>query len=307
MKVIVTQIIKETSVVKRFFLSAGENAELPAFSAGSHIATYAGNHERNYSLVSGDPCNYEIAIRRENVSRGGSAYWHDQIRKGDKVEISYPKNHFPLSFRAKHHAFFAAGIGITPIMAMMNELTKKGGSFELHYAARSQPECAYYPEIRKNFRSLANFYFSKNSNQLSTERLFDLPIGTHVYFCGPEPFISHFTETALALGYPEGSIHHERFTAKPVLNPKPFQVELARSGRELTVPNDKSILDVLREAGVKIPYSCKVGECGTCELEVLKGRIDHYDSFLSEEEKEKQDTMLTCVSRCSSHKLTLNI
>ena len=306
MKVTVNQIIRETPVVKRFLLSASENNELPAFSAGSHIATYIGDFERNYSLVNGNKNTYEIAVRREETSRGGSAYWHDRIAEGDQIEISYPRNHFPLSFRAKHHAFFAAGIGITPIMAMMRELSRKGSSFELHYAARSKAECSFYSEIRKHFRSRATFYFSKQNKRLTPQRLFEFPIGTHVYFCGPEPFISQFTSTARSIGYPKSSIHHERFTPKPIPNRQPFQVRLAQSGHELLVPKHKSVLEVLHEAGVKVPYSCRVGECGTCEVEVLKGRIDHYDAFLTEEEKESQETMLTCVSRCSSNKLILN-
>lgn len=307
MKVTVHQIIKETPVVKRFLLSANANNELPAFSAGSHIATYIGDHERNYSLVNGDKKTYEIAVLREEASRGGSAYWHNRMAEGDQVEISLPRNHFPLSFRAKHHAFFAAGIGITPIMAMMRELSRKGGSFELHYAARSKGECAYYSEIRKRFRIRATFYFSKADNRLTAQRLFELPIGTHVYLCGPEPFIRQFMDTALAIGYPKNSIHHERFTPKPIPNPRAFQVKLAQSGCELHVPKDKSLLEVLHDAGLKIPYSCRVGECGTCEVGVLKGKIDHYDEFLSVQEKENQDTMLTCVSRCHSKNLTLNI
>ncbi|HET7628091.1 MAG TPA: PDR/VanB family oxidoreductase [Bacillales bacterium] len=307
MKVTVDQMIRETADVKRFRLRATDGRELPRFSAGAHIATTAGGFERNYSLVDGDREFYEIAIRRESGSRGGSVYWHDRVSEGDEVEIRCPKNHFPLSFRAKHHVFFAAGIGITPFMAMMRELSERGASFELHYAARSRADCAFYDAIQRRFGSNACFYFSKTGHRLTTERLLELPIGSHVYFCGPESFIHDFTEAALSLGYPKGSLHHERFAAKPVPNPQPFTLVLAKTGQTLHVPKNKTVLEVLRETGVKVPYSCRVGACGTCEVEVLKGKIDHYDSFLSDEEREKEDTMLTCVSRCRSGKLILNL
>lgn len=311
LEVIVQKVIRETPAIKRFFLCPADNMRLPAFSSGSHITTYLDNHECNYSLVNG-PCEkniYEIAVRREESSRGGSVYWHDHIHEGDHVEISYPKNHFPLSFRAKHHAFFAAGIGITPFMAMMAELQGKEGSFELHYAARSEANCAFYQSICRQYPDQSRFYFSKGDHvrRLTTDRLLEQPIGTHVYLCGPESMINQFSDAALSYGYPEGSIHYERFTPKRILNPEPFQVELSKSKRELHVPKDKTLLEVLLEAGVKAPYSCRVGECGTCELEVLAGEVNHCDSFLSENEKKQQDAILTCVSRSCSRKLILNV
>ncbi|HEX7066280.1 MAG TPA: PDR/VanB family oxidoreductase [Bacillales bacterium] len=306
--VTVQKIIQETPNIKRFFLSSKE--KLPPFSAGSHITTYLDGHEGHYSLVSHLAENmYEIAVRRETQSNGTSTYWHDAIREGDQVKISYPRNHFALSFRAKHHVFFAAGIGITPFMAMMAELQARGSSFELHYAARSRAECAFHQLISRKYPAQSEFYFSQEEEKrrMTTKPLLNQPIGTHVYFCGPELMLSQFSEAALSYGYPKGSLHFERFTANKAPSPVPFQVELCKSKRELTVPKDCTLLDVLLKAGVKAPYSCKVGECGTCELEVLDGKVDHYDSFLSEEEKEEQGAILTCVSRACSEKLVLNI
>jgi ferredoxin-NADP reductase len=149
--VYVGKIVQETKTVKRFHLYPADRELLPAFTGGSHIATFIKNGnqmiERNYSLVSHptDRTQYVIAIRKDDHSRGGSVYWHDEIKVGDHIEISWPKNHFPLAFKtAKHHVFYAAGIGITPFLTMMEDLTDQGKSFELHYAARTKEECAFY-------------------------------------------------------------------------------------------------------------------------------------------------------------------
>lgn len=306
----VGRIIRETPFVKRFSLRALDDVKLPPFSPGSHIAVYAGGFERNYSLVnhSNDRSEYEIAIRLDERSEGGSAFWHNNVKQGDPIEISFPKNHFPLSFRAKHHALFAAGIGITPFMAMMAKLRQKGGSFELHYGARSA-QCAFHETIQHLYPYESHFYFSQSGNQrrMTTDLLLNQPIGTHVYFCGPEQMISEFADAAHANGYPESSIHFERFAAKQPVDPKPFRARLAKSKRELLIPENKTLLEILLESGIEVPYSCRVGECGTCELEVLAGKVEHYDSFLSEREKKKQDTILACVSRGCSRELILNL
>ncbi|HEX6922444.1 MAG TPA: 2Fe-2S iron-sulfur cluster-binding protein, partial [Bacillales bacterium] len=163
--------------------------------------------------------------------------------------------------------------------------------------------------ISHKYSTQSEFYFSQEEEKrrMTDKLLLNQPIGTHVYFCGPESMLSQFSEAALSYGYPKGNIHFERFTAIKAPNHEPFEVELCKSKRELTIPKDCTLLDVLLKSGVNAPYSCKVGECGTCELEVLDGEVDHYDSFLSEEEKEEQDAILTCVSRARSKKLVLDI
>ncbi|HET7578966.1 MAG TPA: PDR/VanB family oxidoreductase [Bacillales bacterium] len=303
------KVIQETPRIKRFLLSPEEGFRLPAFSAGSHITTYVSGRECHYSLVSSpeDRKVYELAVLLEEGSKGGSLYWHHHIHEGDQVDISDPKNHFPLSDRAKHHIFFAAGIGITPFMAMMAQLRANSGSFELHYAARSKDQCAFYEDIVRQYPGESQFYFSKDNCRMTPEILEKQPIGTHVYFCGPEAMINQFSNAAKSNGYPEGSIHFERFAPKKPTDPKSFEVELKKSGRILNVPEDETLLDVILRAGIRAPYSCRVGECGTCELQVLKGEIDHYDSCLTEGEKREQNVMLACVSRALSSKLVLNV
>lgn len=312
-KVRVKSIKKETATIKKFTLQAVDGTEMPAFSGGSHITTYlpksSGTLERSYSVFNlSEPGVIQIAVRLAEPSTGGSEYWHHHVSEGDVLKVSYPKNHFSLSFQAKHHVFYAAGIGITPFLSMMAELTEKNQSFELHYAAKSKEECAFFDFLNQTYPRQCHFYFSEgeNSQRLSAKLLIEHRIGTHVYFCGPGKMIQEFTNAAKSYGYPEFNVHYERFTPPVKKEQKSFHVTLKSNGNQLEVPAGSSLLDVLREKGIKVPYSCRVGSCGTCEVKVAKGKIDHYDSFLTEDQRSSNRSMLSCVSR-GKEKLVLDI
>ncbi|WP_108671740.1 PDR/VanB family oxidoreductase [Peribacillus acanthi] len=306
----VHSVFKENQFVKRFTLVPVNRTNLPSFSGGAHITTYMNRLQRSYSLTSHpkQTSSYQIAIRLSDDSKGGSIYWHNHVKAGDTLAISYPKNHFPLSFQAKHHVFYAAGIGITPYLSMMSELKERGGSFELHYASKTRELCAFYHFLNKEYPGQCYYYFSQEeaSKRLTVTSLLQHPIGTHVYFCGPESFITKFSESARNIGYPCSSIHVERFSPVRPLHPKPFQVQLY-NGTIVEVDQDKTLLEALIEAGINAPYSCRVGCCGTCELKVVEGEIDHYDSFYDEEERNCQNRILTCVSRAKSNRLVVDI
>lgn len=310
--VFIKSIDKETEHIKRFTLSSVEGFKLPSFSAGSHITTYIAGENgpivRPYSLTNhpDQTHSYQIAIRLSEYSKGGSLHWHEKIKVGDLLQISFPKNHFPLSFRAKHHVFYAAGIGITPFLSMMSELKDHTSSFELHYAAKSQDQCAFYQDISEKYPGQSHFYFSNQNQRLGHDSLLHHPIGTHVYFCGPEQFISSFSEEAVQIGYPKSSIHSERFTTLMPKESFPFQVRL-KSGELISVAKEQTLLEALINNGIQVPYSCRVGRCGTCELEVMEGEVIHHDNFLTDEQKKASKSILTCVSRAKSNHLGLNL
>ncbi|MFY0545529.1 PDR/VanB family oxidoreductase [Brevibacillus sp. H7] len=307
----VTDIWEETLSVKRFCLSPANGEQLPPFSGGAHITTYLKSDnsvlERHYSLISNprDRSHYQIAVRLQDNSRGGSAFWHQRVQVGHMLQISYPKNHFSLSTRAKHHVLCAAGIGITPFLSMMQDL--EGKSFELHMAAPSRDECPFYEHILRQYPSQANFYFSREGQRLTPEFLSEQRMGTHVYVCGPDAMVKQFTAAARSYGYPAGNIHFERFAPPVIQESKPFVAQLNQSNRSITVSENESLLDVLLREGVKVPYSCRVGRCGTCQLEVLEGEVAHYDLLLSDAEKESQRLILPCVSRARSERIVLSI
>jgi dimethylamine monooxygenase subunit B len=312
-EVVVESIKHESPFVKSFRLVAANGSSLPRFSGGSHITTFLqteqGIIERHYSLTTDPDLSnyYQIAIRRNNQSKGGSVYWHDHIKTGDKLQISYPKNHFPQSFKAKHHVLFAAGIGITPFLAMIADLKKKGKSFELHYASPSKELCAFHDFLTSNYPNETYFYFSKEKRKMTTDLMKNQPIGTHVYFCGSEAMMREFAKDAKTFGYSKKSIHFELFTPPDFGPEHSFQVKLSKSNQLLTVSEDEKLLETLFKHNIQAPYSCKIGGCGSCQIDVLKGEIDHRDYFLSETEKKEGNVMLTCVSRAKSGCLVLDL
>lgn len=310
--VFIKSIEVETPQVKRFILAPVGGNKLPSFSGGAHIITYIdvenGLLTRPYSLINlpNQTDFYEIAIRLSENSKGGSSHWHKNVNVGDSLRISYPKNQFPLSFKAKHHVFYAAGIGITPFLSMMAELRDKNATFELHYAAKSKELCTFYSFLREQYPVESNFYFSNKQNRLSNKILLEHRIGTHVYFCGPESFIENFTKEAKRIGYPISSIHYENFAVSLPPNNTEFQVKLT-SGTSISVAKEQTLLEALLTNGIRAPYSCRVGRCGTCEVKVIEGEIEHHDSFLTEEQKDAHKCILTCVSRAKSEQLVIEL
>ncbi|MED4228158.1 PDR/VanB family oxidoreductase [Neobacillus cucumis] len=312
-EVIVKEIKKESPSVKSFKLAQINGSPLPRFSAGSHIVTYLEQDqkqfERHYSLTTSPNKTdiYQIAVRLNDSSKGGSAYWHHEIKEGDRLEISYPRNHFPLSFRAKHHMFFAAGIGITPFLAMAADLKAKGKTFELHYAAPSKEQCAFYSYLKDHYPNEIQFYFSNEKRNMKPHLMENKPIGTHVYFCGSEAMMKEYAKAAKYYGYHESSIHFELFSP-PDLGPQhPFQVKLHKSNQLLQVREGESLLETLLKNNIQAPYSCKIGGCGSCQVDVLEGEVDHRDLFLSDQEKKNANVILTCVSRGKCGTLVLDL
>jgi ferredoxin len=132
--------------------------------------------------------------------------------------------------------------------------------------------------------------------------------GTLIYCCGPEPLLA--AVEAKSAHWPHGTLQVERFAPRPITDGPAntsFEVELAESGEVLVVPPDRSILDVVDEAGVYVLSNCEEGTCGTCQTPVLDGAPDHRDSVLDDDERAANDTMMICVSRALSSRLVLDL
>jgi NAD(P)H-flavin reductase len=129
LQVRVRSVIYEAEDILRFELIDPQRHKLPAFSAGSHIDVHiAPGLVRQYSLCN-DPAgagSYHIAVLNEPAGRGGSKALHEQIRPGDLLTISEPRNFFPLTADAATHLLLAGGIGITPMMAMVAAACSSG-------------------------------------------------------------------------------------------------------------------------------------------------------------------------------------
>jgi ferredoxin-NADP reductase len=291
-------------------------ADLPAWSPGAHVdLNLPGGMVRQYSLC-GDPHDrsvWQIGVLREPEGRGGSAYVHDEVAEGAEVDVRGPRNNFELA-PSPRYVFIAGGIGITPILPMAAAADEAGAEWEFHYGGRTRTSMAFLDaletlEAATGHGLRVTLHPQDEVGLIDLARILGTPRpDTKVYCCGPEPLLEA-VEAACA-GWPAGSLHVERFSPKEqgerVLSGD-FEVELTLSGQTLTVPPDKSILEVVEEAGIPVLSSCQEGTCGTCETPVLEGQVDHRDSLLSPEEQAANDTMFICVSRAACPKLVLEL
>jgi ferredoxin-NADP reductase len=290
-------------------LGRPDGQALPEWTPGAHIDLLLGDDlVRQYSLCgrTSEPESWRIAVLRAPDSRGGSKAVHD-VQPGSTVRVRGPRNHFPVA-AAKRYVFIAGGIGITPLLPMIDEVEAAGAEWELHYGGRSLRSMAFLAELR-GFGERVHLVPQDEQGMLDLDDILGVPRpDTLVYACGPEPLLVAVEERCVA--WPSGALHLERFSARTIEEPAdnaPFELVLQRSGKTLEVPADRSVFEVVRGAGVSVLGSCLEGICGTCETEVVEGEIDHRDSILDEDERESGEVMMICVSRCRSGRLVLDL
>lgn len=306
----VEEIVSVTPLVKRFTLASKTIANLPPFSAGSHIMVHVPGKNRvshnAYSLLS-SPKNrdhYQIGVLLQKNSRGGSAYMHEQVRVGDLLQISPPVNLFPIDRLARKHILIAGGIGITPFLSYISELAELQTPYELHYAYRDRNQAAFLEHLAlQPSNNLHTYESGRNQRMQSQLILSKQPLGTHIYVCGSVNFTADVVECARQLGWPDSHIHYEQFAASRPGNP--FKVICVKSSCEIDVPEDMSLLEALESAGIFVPNSCRGGACGQCETEILEGEAEHRDNYLSNDLRDSR--IMPCVSRAKNGLLVLNL
>ena len=286
-------------------------APLPRWTPGAHIDLILGDDlVRQYSLCSspGEPERWRIGVLKAPDSRGGSERVHNSLAVGSSVRVRGPRNHFPL-VSSPRYRFIAGGIGITPILPMIAEAEAAGADWTLLYGGRERSSMAFLDELAQ-YGDKVTIAPQDETGMLDLASVVGVPQpDTLVYCCGPEVLLTAVEK--YCEDWPPGALHLERFSAKPQAPAteadSSFELVLERSGLTLNVPPDKSVLRVIRDAGVSVLASCLEGVCGTCETEVIDGDVDHRDSVLNEEERASNEFMMVCVSRCRSARLTLNL
>lgn len=291
----------------------------PIAPAGSHIDLHLPNGlVRSYSLVNapGECHRYLIAVNRDESGRGGSRYMHDQLRVGQMLSISVPRDSFPLNEAAPHSVFIAGGIGITPLWSMIQRLSEIGAPWTLHYSARTPEGAAFARPLallasRATGRVHMNYDGGMSCKRLDLEAIVaSAPPDAHVYCCGPirmlEGFESACSQRDTAL------VHREYFAAPAASLPVgttdlEFTVKLAKTGRTIQISAGMSILDAILNAGVEVSHSCMSGICGACVTNVLDGVPDHRDMVLSDSDRNAGKAMMICCSRSKSPELTLDL
>jgi ferredoxin-NADP reductase len=306
----VKSVTWETPGICSYELRPLEGMELPPFTAGAHIDLSLPNGlTRSYSLVNSqsERHRYVIAVQKDRASRGGSQWIHENLRPGDVVVLNGPRNNFALDETAEKTVFIAGGIGVTPIMSMIERIRELGRDWELTYCVRKRSGAAFSESLGNAPQVRFNCDEEPGGKTLDIAALVKAaPANAHLYCCGPLPMLAAFEEATKDLA--RERVHVEYFTAKeqPAVEGG-FTVVLAKTGRKLTVSPGKTILDTLREYGVDVPYSCAQGVCGTCETAVLEGIPDHRDLILTSSERAANKKMMICCSGAKSEKLVLDL
>jgi ferredoxin-NADP reductase len=295
-------------VLSLVLVPVDEAVALPAWEPGAHVDLLGPDLVRQYSLCGdpGDLGSYRVGVLREPLSRGGSAWVHDELVQGARLEVRGPRNHFPLQ-SADDYLFIAGGIGITPLLPMVREAEKQGARWSLVYGGRSRTSMAFLDELAPYGDRVVVLPQDETG-------LLDLPAllgqevpGRQVYCCGPEPLLAA-VESAMS-GRTAERLHVERFSPRAGLpvGGDSFEVVVASSGASVTVGAEEAIIDALGRIGVDVDFSCREGTCGTCETGLLSGVAEHRDSVLTTEEQAANDCLMICVGRCLEGPLVLDL
>jgi ferredoxin-NADP reductase len=299
---------KSKGIISIELRPASPQVLFPLAEAGAHLDLHLANGlVRSYSLTNpGAEQSYVIAVLHDPKSRGGSRFIHEQLRVGQFVEISAPRNHFRLDETAAQSVLVAGGIGITPIYAMLQRMRELAMPAELIYCARSREDAAYVRDLEalKLGYAQLSVHYHFDAEQGAPADLQKLLEGrfveTHFYCCGPASMMAAFEQACETLGAVH--VHLERFAATAAQSPETegYFVELKRSGKKIQVSAGSSLLDAMLHAGLKPDFSCREGVCGSCETKVLSGEVDHRDQILTKQEKAANKSMMICVSGCTA-------
>ncbi|MEM5474079.1 cytochrome P450/oxidoreductase [Hoeflea sp. AS60] len=296
--------------IKMLRLEDPDGLPLPPWSPGAHIDLVVGEFSRKYSLC-GNPSDpdYTIAVLREDGGRGGSRFIHDQLSVGMTVQLRGPKNYFRLEDEAERHILIAAGIGITPIIAMADRLKQLKRDYVVHYCGRSRQAMAFAERLLADHGDHIVLHVSDEDSRADLASIIAAcgESGARIHACGPGRFLEALT--GLCADLPEGMLRSEVFVSDASgavqAGDVAFEIELEDSDLNLTVPAGQTLLEVVRAAGIDVPSDCEEGLCGSCEVRVLDGNVDHRDRVLSAAERAEGGRMMACCSRAAGQKLKL--
>ncbi|MDQ0509884.1 PDR/VanB family oxidoreductase [Ancylobacter amanitiformis] len=307
----VAAAIPLSPTLKAFTLIPADGGLVPPSGPGAHLRLnlpVPGRMLKNaYSLISNpaDRSHLAIIVRRVAGSKGGSAFLHEEVEDGDVIEAGLPANLFPVVRTARRHLMVSGGIGLTPFLAYIAAFEAAGTPWELHHFCRPDERGVFEGLLARYPAARVHLHCDVDLGVLD-EALLRQPLGTHFYTCGPALLMDTVMERAAALGWPRARLHSESFGGAAE-GGEPFIAVLRRSGLEVAVGADTSLLAAIEAAGVEAPCLCRGGACGQCLIEVAEGIPEHRDHFLDGEERASNRLIMTCVSRSRTARLVLDL
>jgi ferredoxin len=183
---------------------------------------------------------------------------------------------------------------------MADRLKRDGAGFDIHCAGRRRAGMAFVQRLTADHGERLALYAGDEGRRPDLAAVIAArPPGTQFYACGPDRMIAAVQD--LARDLPDGMLRFEHFSAAAGAgggaHDESFEVELVDSNLTVVVPRDGTLLQSLRAVGIDVPSDCEEGLCGTCELEVLGGAIDHRDRVLTAVERRGERRMMSCCSR----------
>jgi ferredoxin-NADP reductase/MOSC domain-containing protein YiiM len=333
----VADVVAETSTVTSVYLTSDNGAALPAPRAGQYLtlrAAGAGDPApvRSFSLSSSpSAARYRISVKREPHGVV-SAYVHSRLRPGSVVDVAAPRGEFVLTDDTRPALLISAGIGVTPVLAMLHQLVAGHSTRDVWWihTARDANQHPFADEAHRLLQSLPRahehiFYTSAAAGPPPTgptvrgrptfaalARL-GLPVDAAAYICGPTSFMNDTQEALQQIGIAPDRIHTELFGTRSRINPGVVDVSLTpphqppgppgtgpqitfvRSG--LTVRwSDRhgSLLELADACDVPTRWSCRTGVCHTCVTPLLAGAVTYVPTPL---EMPEGDAALICCAR----------
>jgi len=292
-----------TSAIREIVLRP-EAAGVEHYPIGSHVnvgVLVDGRPEtRCYSLV-GDfsPAGYRIAVRLAPDSRGGSRYmW--TLKPGARIEFSSPASLLEIDWSKKSYCLIAGGIGVTPMLGIAGALVRRNADVKFNYAVKSLGDAAFLDELSDLLGDRLIIHAGDEGKRIDLDETFArLPPNASTIICGPMRLLEAARRSWAEAGRPVADLRYETFGSSGLLPTESFRVRIDHSGREILVPENKSMLDALNEAGFEVMSDCQRGECGVCAIDIMAvdGQIDHRDVFFSDHQKQTNAKICPCVSR----------
>jgi len=325
----VTRIVPESATVASLYLAAPDESPLPVARAGQYLSLRlpgAGQPApvRSYSLSSAPgTAGYRISVKQEPHGTA-SRYLTRELRPGATLDTAAPRGDFTLDPGPGPVLLISAGIGLTPVLAMLHDLAAQGSSRDIWWihGARGPREHPLAAEAHALLASLPHthehVFYSATTGRLDKDKLvaLDVPADATAYVCGPASFMAGLRDALTAVGLDPARIRTELFGARPSINPgltgqvrrSPHPppgpagtgplVTFARSG--ISAPfgtSSRSVLELADACDVPARWSCRTGVCHTCTTPLLSGGVTYSPDPL---EPPADGEVLICCARPST-------